>query len=276
MAAPSGAAAPPPCSFADILSSPSTPIPLRPPERFKGMPAVSFSDEDARLFAHKFKFALVGKFMKSRPPMTELRKAFDLIGFGGAFSLGLLDQKHVLMNFDHEVDFQGCWLRKTWSIKGSLMRVFKWMPDFRPDMESPIVPVWIALEGLPTHLQDKRAIYSIANLIGSPLKVDSSTLAHNRPSVARVCVELDASAALTDQVWINNGSYGGFAQRVVYEFVPPYCSDAGVQPLSQSESQPGHLSDGDEIQNAQAYTPSMLESWKEASKTFAKKLGGKR
>ncbi|XP_019175644.1 PREDICTED: uncharacterized protein LOC109170966 [Ipomoea nil] len=370
MTAPPGAASPPLRSFADILSASSTPSALRPPERFKGMPAVSFSDDDVNLFAHKFRFALVGKFEKSQPPMADIRKTFDLIGFGGAFTLRLLDQRHILMNFDHEADFQRCWLRKTWSIKGALMRVFKWTPDFHPDMESPIVPVWIAFEGLPAHLQDKRVIYSIANLIGSPLKVDSSTLLHNRPSVARVCVELDVSTTLTNQVWINNGSFGGFAQKVTYEFIPPYClgcrkfghlksecsaqsekqqhdtrrepmadrvperliivpprkrwrqaashvttpedapneqppqaclsshqpesenstapfivpdanaplgatliDDQGVR-RAPSDSQPGHLSDGDELLNVEVYSPSLLDSWKEASKMFALKLGG--
>ncbi|XP_019159873.1 PREDICTED: uncharacterized protein LOC109156471 [Ipomoea nil] len=222
MAAPPGAA-PPHRTFADILSKSSESSPLRPPRRYKGMPAVSFSDDDVQQFSEKFRFALVGKFAKSRPPMADLRKTFDQIGFGGAFTLGLIDQRHILINFDHEIDFQRCWLRKTWSIKGSLMRVFRWTPDFRPDVESPIIPVWLALEGLPAHLHDKRAIYSIANLVGNPLKVDTSTLVPNRPSVARVCVELNVSLPLVEQVWINNGSYGGFTQRIVHEFVPPYC-----------------------------------------------------
>ncbi|XP_019175669.1 PREDICTED: uncharacterized protein LOC109170991 [Ipomoea nil] len=306
--------------------------------------------------------------------MVDIRKTFDQIGFGGAFSLGLIDQRHILINFDHENDFQRCWLRQTWSIKGALMRVFKWSPDFRPEIESPVVPVWIAFEGLPAHLQDKRAIYSIANLIGPPLKVVASTLTHNRPSLARVCVELNVSTPLTEQIWINNGSFGGFMQKVSYEFVPPYClgcqkfghlspdcraqmkgrKDPRIEPMpsrqpqivpprkrwrlieqetahrsvdppanpapdppaiapkfqpddriqdtdsstpqvaipdanaflgdtviddqsllqpSQSDSQPGHLSEGDEAHDFQAYSQSLLESWKEDSKQFASKLG---
>ncbi|XP_019193970.1 PREDICTED: uncharacterized protein LOC109187973 [Ipomoea nil] len=223
MAAPPGAAEPPPRTFADILPDSNETSPLRPPERFKGMPAVTFSDRDVSQFSQKFKYALVGKFAKGRPSMADLRKTFDQIVFGGAFSLGLIDQRHVLLNFDHETDFQRCWLRKSWSIRGYIMRIFKWTLDFRPDMESPIVPVWIAFEGLPPHLQDKRAIYSIANLIGKPLKVDASTLAHNRPSVARVCIELNVCNTPPKQVWITNGSYGGFAQQVSYEYIPPYC-----------------------------------------------------
>lgn len=156
--------------------------------------------------------------------MALLRKSFDTIGFGGAFSLGLLDHKHVLLNFDLEDDFQRCWLRRSWSIQGFLMKVFKWTPEFRPDTETPIAPTWIAFEGLPIHLHDRHALFSIANLIGKPLKVDSSTLTLNRPSVARVCVELDVSVTLPKSVWITNGSKGGFAQPVTYENIPPYCT----------------------------------------------------
>ncbi|XP_019186523.1 PREDICTED: uncharacterized protein LOC109181225 [Ipomoea nil] len=224
MAAPPGTAEPPPHTFADVLSKTSSdPPPLRTPGRYKGMPAISFTDQDIQQFPQKFRFALVGKFSKGRPSMAELRMTFDQIGFGGAFSLGLLDQRHVLINFDLETNFQRCWLRKSWSVRGFIMRIFKWSPDFRLDIESPIVPVWIAFDGLPAHLQDKRAIYSIANLIGTPLKVDSSTLLHNRPSLARVCVELNVSQSLPNQVWITNGSYGGFNQKVTYEYIPPYC-----------------------------------------------------
>lgn len=223
MAAPPGAAANPPRSFADILSSSSNEAPIRPQERYKGMPTVTFSDEDIHFFASDLRFALIGKFTKGRPSMDILRKSFDLIGFRGAFNLGLIDHQHILINFDREEDFQRCWLRKSWSIQGFIMKIFKWTPDFRPDMESPIVLVWIALEGLPAHLQHKCTIFTIASLIGSPLKADSSTLTHNRPSVSRVCVELNVSNPISESVWITNGSYGGFAQPVIYEYIPSYC-----------------------------------------------------
>ncbi|XP_031112108.1 uncharacterized protein LOC116016084 [Ipomoea triloba] len=220
---PETAGAPATRTFADILSSTTSDFSLRPPERYKGMPAVTFFDEDIQDFSKRYKFALVGKFLKGRPSMSTLKKAFDQIGFGGTFSLSLLDNRHVLFNFDKEEDYQRCWLRKAWSIQGFMMRMLKWTPDFRPDAESPVVPVWIAFEGLPAHLHDKRALYSIANLIGPPLKVDASTLSHNRLSVARICIELNVLEPIPKQLWITNGSLGGFSQPVTYEYIPPYC-----------------------------------------------------
>ncbi|CAH9072290.1 unnamed protein product [Cuscuta epithymum] len=102
------------------------------------------------------------------------------------------------------------------------MRVTKWSQVFRPNVESPIVPVWIAMEGLPIHLQDRRALFEISSLIGKPIKIDAATETLARPAVARVCIELDLTKEIPNKVWINCGSYG-FAQPVLYENRPRYC-----------------------------------------------------
>lgn len=75
------------------------------------MPIVSFSNEDVEILACRFQFALVGKFIKGRSSMATLRKTFETFGFGGSYTLGLLDHNHVILNFDLEEDFQRCWLR---------------------------------------------------------------------------------------------------------------------------------------------------------------------
>ena len=71
------------------------------------------------------------------------------------------------------------------------MGLFKWSPVFSVDVESPIAPVWVSLPGLPIHYFAKGALFSIARLIGEPLNMDTSTVALVRPSVARVCVEVN-------------------------------------------------------------------------------------
>ncbi|KAI3447060.1 hypothetical protein Pfo_003725 [Paulownia fortunei] len=42
--------------------------------------------------------------------------------------------------------------------------IFKWSPEFEPNIESSIAPVWIQLPGLPIHLFDKRALRAFQNL----------------------------------------------------------------------------------------------------------------
>lgn len=91
-------------------------------------------------------------------------------------------------------------------------------------MESPIVPVWVALPYLPVHyIHCKPALFSIAAAIGTPLRVDHATASVNRLSVARVLVEYDVSKPLLPRIWIGEKD-SGFWQDVVFERVPAYCS----------------------------------------------------
>ncbi|CAH9068787.1 unnamed protein product [Cuscuta epithymum] len=155
--------------------------------------------------------------------MISLRKSIEGLGFSYSFTIGLIDDKHVLIEFNCDSDFQRFWLRKTWFFSGFEIRVSKWTPDFMPNTDSPITPVWISLDSLPIHLFEKSALFSIASLIGKPVKIDVSTLRLSRPSMARICVELDVSVNLPSKIWIGNGS-NGFFQNVTYEEVPLFCN----------------------------------------------------
>ncbi|VFQ96759.1 unnamed protein product [Cuscuta campestris] len=92
------------------------------------------------------------------------------------------------------------------------MRVFRWTADFDPSVESPLVPVWVWLEGLPIHLFDKPTPFSIAKLLGSPLQTDAATVNLSRRNVARVCVEVNLSKELPKAIWIHLG-YENQAKR---------------------------------------------------------------
>mgnify|MGYP004722571369 FL=1 len=71
------------------------------------------------------------------------------------------------------------------------MRVFKWSLAFHVDREPSVVPVWFQLPKLPLHFFHKEALFQVAEVVGVPLLVDAVTMAVSRPSVARVCVEVD-------------------------------------------------------------------------------------
>ncbi|RAL55041.1 hypothetical protein DM860_018103 [Cuscuta australis] len=85
------------------------------------------------------------------------------------------------------------------------MNVCRWTCDFDPSIDSPLALVWIGVEGLPLHLFEPNALFSIANLVGLPLQMDSATVNLTRPSVARVCVELDLTKDMPKPVWIHLG-----------------------------------------------------------------------
>ncbi|KAL0287582.1 UNVERIFIED_CONTAM: hypothetical protein Sradi_7121300 [Sesamum radiatum] len=97
------------------------------------------------------------------------------------------------------------------------------VPDFDPHTESPIAPVWIKLPGLPIHLFEKNALFTLAAKIGKPLRMDEPTADLSRPNLARVCVEIDLTAPKVQAVHLQiNGKT--YRQQVIYENYPPYCT----------------------------------------------------
>ncbi|KAK4383740.1 hypothetical protein Sango_2747900 [Sesamum angolense] len=84
--------------------------------------------------------------------------------------------------------------RGEWIFDSFHMRVFKWTLDFDPQIESPIAPVWIHLPGLPVHLFEKNALFTLATKIRKPLRMDEPTADLSRPDLARVCVEIDVTS----------------------------------------------------------------------------------
>ncbi|KAK4433517.1 hypothetical protein Salat_1114000 [Sesamum alatum] len=86
------------------------------------------------------------------------------------------------------------------------MRVFKWTPSFNPREESPIVPVWVRLSELPIQFFEREALFSIARLLGAPLRTDVSTATLVRPSVARVCIEINLLEPLQMEIGLGFGT----------------------------------------------------------------------
>ncbi|KAL2471166.1 DNAse I-like superfamily protein [Abeliophyllum distichum] len=103
------------------------------------------------------------------------------------------------------------------------MRILKYTFDFDPQKESPIVPMWIALPKLPLVFYDKAILFSIASVIGTPLKLDESAAKKSRTNLARICVEMDINAPRLDRIRIGNEDFAIW-QNIYYEDLPLYCS----------------------------------------------------
>ncbi|EOY17514.1 Uncharacterized protein TCM_042330 [Theobroma cacao] len=153
--------------------------------------------------------SLVGKFSRM-PKLQDIRSAFKGIGLAGAYEVRWLDYKHILIHLTNEHDCNRVWTKQVWFIANQKMRVFKWTPDFEPEKESAVVPVWIAFPNLKAHLFEKSALLLIAKTVGKPLFVDEATANGSRPSVARVCIEYDCRRPPIDQ-------------RVEFSQMPAYC-----------------------------------------------------
>ncbi|MDD0148480.1 DUF4283 domain-containing protein, partial [Shigella flexneri] len=82
--------------------------------------------------------------------------------------------------------------------------------------------VWISMPNLPIQFYRKDSICSLAKVAGNPIKIDQGTASLSRPSMARVCVEMDLLQEPPKRVWIMAGSTG-FWQQLLYEKIPKYC-----------------------------------------------------
>lgn len=95
------------------------------------------------------------------------------------------------------------------------MKVFKWLVEFQLCVEPSVIPAWISLEGFPIHLFNKAILFSIKNLLCKTIKIDEPTTNISRPSVARICIEVDLLKDLPTRIWIGTGSGKGFWQSML-------------------------------------------------------------
>ena len=82
----------------------------------------------------------------------------------------------------------------------------------------------MALPALPIHYFDKHSLFSILSPVSRPLFLDLATAAGTRPSVARVCVEVDVVKPIVSRICVAVEGETGFWQKIVTEGVPSYCS----------------------------------------------------
>lgn len=52
---------------------------------------------------------------------------------------------------------------------------------------------------------NKHCLFSIARLVGNPLTIDAQTAYLSRPSLAKVCVQVDLLKKLPSRVWLERG-----------------------------------------------------------------------
>ncbi|KAL0451242.1 UNVERIFIED_CONTAM: hypothetical protein Slati_1102300 [Sesamum latifolium] len=235
MAVAAGGSSPPSRSYRDAVAGAA----VRPPPpsvsfdaasfrlmgmltRDQGMKVLRFTSEELDRLSKPFRYSLVGKFSYGYSSTQNLRRWMLAQGFRGDFSVGAINIRQVFIKFELEEDYTKLWIKSIWFVDGFPMRVFKWTPTFNPREESPIVPVWVRLPELPIQFFDKEALFSIGHLLGTPLRMDVSTATLVRPSVARVCVEINLLEPLQSEVGLEFGTEM-FIQPVLYERLPKYC-----------------------------------------------------
>ncbi|KAG6488351.1 hypothetical protein ZIOFF_049594 [Zingiber officinale] len=149
-------------------------------------------------------------------------QGFKGLGLSSPYNIRFLRAGHIFLHLTSNADMARLWTRGVWRIGGSILRIFKWTPHFSYEAESSVVPVWVQFPDLPVHMFNKNCVFSMARIVGCPIKIDEATADGSRLFMARACVEIDLLKPRVEQFLIGIGDEHRL-QRVVYERMPEYC-----------------------------------------------------
>ncbi|TMW80841.1 hypothetical protein EJD97_014515, partial [Solanum chilense] len=170
----------------------------------QGLPAVLYvKDEVVKDLASTCKFTLIGKFIYTMPKVELIRKNFILqTQLSGGVKIAHFNSRHVYIDLDNELDYNMVWTKQRMTIASQVMRIQAWTPTFKPEEETPLVPIWISLPELPWHCYNKQFITSLLSPIGRVLYLDSASINKTRGSQARVKVQVDLTRDRPPHIWM--------------------------------------------------------------------------
>ncbi|KAL2526284.1 Uncharacterized protein Adt_11338 [Abeliophyllum distichum] len=90
-------------------------VDVREASVYKNEPYIPVSKEEMQKLAQWFKYGLVGKFSHVKPPFVKVQQALNTFELSGDVSVGNLDGKHILLNFDQEEDYCRIFAKPVWS-----------------------------------------------------------------------------------------------------------------------------------------------------------------
>ncbi|XP_075075277.1 uncharacterized protein LOC142162671 [Nicotiana tabacum] len=179
------------------------------------------------------KYTIIGKFLRTRPNIERIRSIFaKKVSIKGEAKIGVYDFRTVFIDVTNEKDCKTVWFRRSIEIDGMVMWLQKWSPNFKPEEDSPIVPIWFLLLGLPFHCHTWNYVKKILGPLGVPLSMDIATNYRTRPGMAKVRVKVDLTKPLVNSIWVGQEEetypLKGFTQKLEYEGVPKYCKHCRI------------------------------------------------
>ncbi|XP_022889695.1 uncharacterized protein LOC111405160 [Olea europaea var. sylvestris] len=208
----------------------SAPIPMKYPTLINGQMGFVFIDQEMKKLANDLRFALVLKFLSTRPNIDDLRwTVVKMWGLNEVLTIGFMDDVHVLIQLKNETDFIHVWAREGRSLLGMKFRIFKRTPNFDLKREPSIATQWIFLPRLAMHLYRPDCLQMFATLFGRYMGTDHATLNRTRATGARMCVELNLMDTVVKGFPISVSSTKTIWQKVRYEKMGYYCKKCGRQ-----------------------------------------------
>lgn len=116
----------------------------------------------------------------------------------------LCSKGFFIVHFHTEEERDSIINEEPWFWGNAGLFVTPWFAEFDPNtMKISTTPVWVRLHNLPLHFWHPTVLYAIGNSLGKFLKVDEDRYSRGIYTFARICVEVDLSQGLPDQISLN-------------------------------------------------------------------------
>ncbi|XP_077239886.1 uncharacterized protein LOC143880790 [Tasmannia lanceolata] len=208
----------------DLEQNPLLKTQIQKPYFVDGKLQIGFDSGRIQSTLHKWKNSLIGKIFCSQIPHLEYIKVKILLIWDprGDLSVKFLGNDFLLFTFEREDDFFDAFTGGPCYISQSQILVLqRWNPEFNPISDRiHKIPIWVWFPKLPMHLWEEYYLFSLAGIIGKPLKMDDRSIEKGR---ARVCVEIDCLRSVPEGISIGPKDSGKW-QPFEYEMLPKFCS----------------------------------------------------
>ncbi|XP_042486114.1 uncharacterized protein LOC122066361 [Macadamia integrifolia] len=147
------------------------------------------------------RFALIGRVNFRLLSLDDLRQeARDNWKLSQGVVMHPLGKGYAIFQFRCEGDKAAIWRRTPLRVRGQLIRLQHWRPDFNiheKNSFTKLVWVWHDILNLPLEYWHDNVLLSIAKAVGRPVTLDNHTRQGILGYFARVLVEVDSSEAAT-------------------------------------------------------------------------------
>ena len=118
-----------------------------------------------------------------------------------------------------------------WIIAGRYLVLRWWSAGLSLTKDSlSSIPVWVQFSGIPLEYWSAEGLSHIASAVGVPLYADAQTEQGTRLKFARICVEVDASKSLVEEIFLRSNTKGTLCPshliriKALYQWKPKQCS----------------------------------------------------
>ncbi|XP_026454556.1 uncharacterized protein LOC113355818 [Papaver somniferum] len=175
-----------------------------------------------------WKFSLIGRLDLTRLKFSEvvlnMKNQWKLEGQCKMIPLG---KGFFTIKLDNEKDKMGIKAGK-WEVGDQVLWIRNWIPGFKPENHrTSSAMIWVHLPGLSLEYWDEQTLFTICRALGTPVKVDETTLNYDNGYYARVLMNIDLANKIPNKLWIKT-KFGGFMQSVMLAKPPKFCDHCKI------------------------------------------------